>query len=308
MNNPSTNESKELDLELNPVLSSRSLNEQVLLRAKRPNHPDLAVTTANDPRVPECYGLIAVGADKAFGLGKGLPWKNSTDMIWFKHLTMGKVVAVSQKTLDTIPNGLPGRLTNILKRGVDVTFPHHFDMFFIGGKLAFLNNLHNMDGIYVTIIPGTHQSDIQFDIDEILKAGFSVDFMGTTTSVTGPSCLLVSFVNERNLEPLKRSDHKVSQYFEPYLKLTAKKHVNIKPGAHGTIEVNEKVYTPKGQIGIFDVRKKYADKGLYTSGVTFKREWIGVPTITVTNRGTTEIDFYPGEEVGEISFVQLATI
>ncbi len=300
MNNP--------DINLDPVSTSTGLSEQVLLRAKRPNHPDLAATTANDPRVPECYGLIAVGADKAFGLGKGLPWKNSTDMIWFKHLTMGKVVAVSQKTLDTIPNGLPGRIIHTLKRGVDITFPHHSDMFFIGGKLAFLNNLHNMDGIYVTIIPGTHPSDVQFDIDEILKAGFSVDFMGTTTSVTGPSCLLVSFVNKRNLEPLKRSDHKVSQYFEPYLKLTAKKHVNIKPGAHGTIEVNEKVYTPKGQIGIFDVRKKYADKGLYTSGVTFKREWIGVPTITVTNRGTTEIDFYPGEEVGEISFVQLATI
>lgn len=300
MNNP--------DINLDPVSTSTGLSEQVLLRAKRPNHPDLAATTANDPRVPECYGLIAVGADKAFGLGKGLPWKNSTDMIWFKHLTMGKVVAVSQKTLDTIPNGLPGRIIHTLKRGVDITFPHHFDMFFIGGKLAFLNNLHNMDGIYVTIIPGTHPSDVQFDIDEILKAGFLVDFMGTTTSDTGPSCLLVSFINKQNLEPLKRSDHKVSQYFEPYLKLTAKKHVNIKPGAHGTIEVNEKVYTPKGQIGIFDVRKKYADKGLYTSGVTFKREWIGVPTITVTNRGTTEIDFYPGEEVGEISFVQLATI
>ena len=300
MNNP--------DINLDPVSTSTGLSEQVLLRAKRPNHPGLAISTTNNPRSPECYGLIAVGADKSFGLGKGLPWKNSTDMTWFKHLTMGKVVTVSQKTLDTIPNGLPGRIINILKRGVDVTFPHHSDMFFIGGKLAFLNNLHNMDGIYVTIIPGTHPSDVQFDIDEILKAGFSVDFMGTTTSVTGPSCLLVSFVNKRNLEPLKRSDHKVSQYFEPYLKLTAKKHVNIKPGAHGTIEVNEKVYTPKGQIGIFDVRKKYADKGLYTSGVTFKREWIGVPTITVTNRGTTEIDFYPGEEVGEISFVQLATI
>lgn len=300
MNNP--------DINLDPVSTSTGLSEQVLLRAKRPNHPDFAATTANDPRVPECYGLIAVGADKSFGLGKGLPWKNNTDMIWFKHLTWGKVVAVSQKTLDTIPNGLPGRIIHILKRGVDITFPHHFDMFFIGGKLAFLNNLHNMDGIYVTIIPGTHPSDVQFDIDEILKAGFSVDFMGTTTSDTGPSCLLVSFINKQNLEPLKRSDHNVSQYFEPYLKLTAKKHVNIKPGAHGTIEVNEKVYTPKGQIGIFDVRKKYADKGLYTSGVTFKREWIGVPTITVTNRGTTEIDFYPGEEVGEISFVQLATI
>ena len=300
MNNP--------DINLDPVSTSTGLSEQVLLRAKRPNHPDLAATTANDPRVPECYGLIAVGADKSFGLGSGLPWKNSTDMIWFKHLTMGKVVAVSQKTLDTIPNGLPGRIIHTLKRGVDITFPRHFDMFFIGGKLAFLNNLHNMDGIYVTIIPGAHPSDVQFDIDEILKAGFSVDFMGTTTSDTGPSCLLVSFINKQNLEPLKRSDHNVSQYFEPYLKLTAKKHVNIKPGAHGTIEVNEKVYTPKGQIGIFDVRKKYADKGLYTSGVTFKREWIGVPTITVTNRGTTEIDFYPGEEVGEISFVQLATI
>ena len=300
MNNP--------DINLDPVSTSTGLSEQVLSRAKCPKHPGLAISTTNNPRAPECYGLIAVGADKSFGLGNGLPWKNSTDMTWFKHLTMGKVVAVSQKTLDTIPNGLPGRIINILKRGVDVTLPHHSDMFFIGGKFAFLNNLHNMDGIYVTIIPGTHPSDVQFDIDEILKAGFSVDFMGTTTSVTGPSCLLVSFVNERNLEPLKRSDHKVSQYFEPYLKLTAKKHVNIKPGAHGTIEVNEKVYTPKGQIGIFDVRKKYADKGLYTSGVTFKREWIGVPTITVTNRGTTEIDFYPGEEVGEISFVQLATI
>ena len=139
MNNP--------DINLDPVSTSTGLSEQVLLRAKRPNHPDLAATTANDPRVTECYGLIAVGADKAFGLGKGLPWKNSTDMIWFRHLTMGKVVAVSQKTLDTIPNRLPGRIIHTLKRGVDITFPHYSDMFFIGGKLAFLNNLHNMDGI-----------------------------------------------------------------------------------------------------------------------------------------------------------------
>lgn len=278
------------------------------LASHRPNHPSLATYDVGLARVPECYGLIAVGADNSFGLGNGLPWKNSTDMAWFKHLTMDNVVAVSQKTLDTIPNRLPGRTVNILKRGESVDFPRRKDMFFIGGKKTFLANMLNMDGIYVTIIPGTHFCDVRFEIDNILKAGFTVDFMGTTTCRTGPSCHLISFVNKENNRPLQRYKHNVSQFFEPYLKLTAKKHVNIKPGANGIIEVNEKVYTPKGQVGIFDVRKMYADKGLYTSGVTYKREWIGTPTITVTNKGTTEIDFYPGEEIGEISFVQLASI
>lgn len=274
------------------------------LSAKRPNHPDVITDTK---LVPEVYGLIAVGANGAFGLLNGLPWKNKTDMAWFKHITNNRVVAVSKKTLETIPNGLPGRSIQVLERAKDVVFHPTKDMFFIGGKKVLMANLHNLDGFYITIIPGEHIHDVSFNIDELLAKGFVVDIMGTSKSKTD-SCHLLVLSRGDAKKPLVRLDHNVAEYFEPYLKLTTKKHVSIAPGAHGTVEVNEKVYTPRNQIGLFDVRKRLADNGLYTTGISFKRQWIGTPTITVTNKSQQFINLYPNEEIGEISFVNSPSI
>lgn len=273
---------------------------------------DLNRITTIIPHEPEVYGLIAVGVNGAFGLNDGLPWKNSTDMKWFKAMTMGKNVVVSNKTLKTIPNNLPGRIVYIADRhGIKTKNGWPFnpettrkDTFFIGGKRVIQNHLHTLDGIYVTVIPGDHTHDVNFDIDEIYKKGYKLDYIGGSKSVKD-YCYLLAFSRVDNLQ---RHEHPIHEHFEPYLKLTVKETIVIKPGAHGTVEVNEKVYTPRNQVGIFDVRKKFGDAGLYTTGITFKREWVGIPTITITNKSETEITLYKGEEIGEISFVNNLSI
>ncbi len=253
----------------------------------------------------EIYGLIAVGGNGAFGLNNGLPWKNSTDMAWFKSVTMHRNIVTSKKTKDSMPN-LPGRIMNIATRAAVCAisgWPLNpetcgTDIFIIGGKRVIQNTIDNMDGFYVTVIPGEFEHDVNFDINDIYKAGFKLDFIGGSKAEKD-YCYLLAFSRG---EVLNRHTHHVLDHFEPYLKLTLKKDIIIAPGAHGTAQINETVYTPRNQIGIFDVRKKLGDKGLYTTGITFKREWCGVPTITITNKGTETIYLYKGEEIGEISF------
>ena len=261
---------------------------------------------------PEVHGLIAVGSDGAFGLGKGLPWKNSTDMKWFKAITMGKNVVVSQKTFETIPNGLPGRIVYKTHRDRIVSeqgWPLDFsrlkrDTFFIGGRQAIKNSLSYFDGFYVTVIPGEYKHDVKFDIDDIYNAGFKLDYIGESKEVKD-RCYLLAFSKRGDLI---RHKHPVHDFFEPFLKLTLKEDIIIKPGAHGTAKINETVFTPQHQVGIFDVRKKLGDAGLYTTGITFKRGWYGVPTITITNKSETEMHLLKGEEIGEISFVNNKSI
>lgn len=271
------------------------------------NHRKYTRVTDRKPRLEnEVYGIIAIGGNGAFGLEGKLPWKNSTDLKWFKDVTLGRNIVVSKKTYEQMP-GLPGRILNFADRHeIKSTsgWPLNpdtagTDIFIIGGKQVIMNHMDSMDGFYVSIIPGEFKHDIAFDIDEIYKAGFKLDFIGGSKEQKD-YCYLLAF---SRTDVLNRHSHPVLNHFEPYLKLTLKEGISIKPGAHGTAEINEKVFTPRGQVGIFDVRKKLADEGLYTTGITFKREWCGVPTITITNRGTETIDLPKGSEIGEISFI-----
>lgn len=272
------------------------------------SHTRLNKVVNNLPKEPGIYGLIAVGGNGAFGLGKGLPWKNhKTDMSWFKTLTMGKKVAVSQKTFDTIPNSLPGRVVFIADRhGIKSQegWPLNLnrlneDIFFIGGKRAIQNNQEMFDGFYVTVIPGEYKHDVSFDINTIYDYGFKLDFIGGSKSKEN-YCYLLSF---SRIDGINRHGRIIQEFFEPYLKLTLKEDVVIKPGAHGTAKINETVFTPRNQVGIFDVRKTLGDAGLYATANTFKREWVGTPTVTITNKSNVEIVLRKNEEIGEISFV-----
>ena len=294
-------------------LKIEQINGSVSLTSNSIQYRHLHQLKTVAPHEPEIYGLIAIGSDGAFGLGDGLPWKNSTDMKWFKEITTGNNVVVSQKTLDTIPNGLPNRILYIAHRDKIVSqqgWPLNFeylkrDTFFIGGRQAIKNYMEYFDGFYVTIIPGEHQHDVKFNIDDIYLNGFKLDYIGESKEQKD-RCYLLAFSKQHC--DLVRHEHPVHKFFEPYLKLTLKKDIIIKPGAHGTAEINEMVFTPKGQVGIFDVRKKLADAGLYTTGITFKRGWYGIPTITITNKSESEMHLHKGDEIGEISFVNNQSI
>lgn len=52
--------------------------------------------------------IIAMGRMGQIGLNGGLPWHCSSDLRWFKQMTMGAIVVCGPKTAETLPN-LPGR-------------------------------------------------------------------------------------------------------------------------------------------------------------------------------------------------------
>jgi dihydrofolate reductase len=59
--------------------------------------------------------IAAVADNGVIGNNGSLPWHNSDDLKWFKHITMGKTVIVGRKTFDTLPP-LPGRELHVLSR------------------------------------------------------------------------------------------------------------------------------------------------------------------------------------------------
>lgn len=182
-------------------LKAEQINSSVSLTPNSIQYRHLHQIKTVTPHDPEIYGLIAIGSDGAFGLGNGLPWKNSTDMKWFKEITTGNNVVVSQKTLDTIPNSLPNRVLYIAHRDKIVSqqgWPLNFeylkrDTFFIGGRQAIKNYMEYFDGFYVTIIPGEHQHDVKFNINDIYLNGFKLDYIGESKR-TKRSLLFISIL------------------------------------------------------------------------------------------------------------------
>lgn len=66
-------------------------------------------------------GLI-LATDSNFGMalnGK-IPWKNTQDLKWFKHVTTGKNLIMGTNTLKSLPKqSLPNRTINILSKNTN---------------------------------------------------------------------------------------------------------------------------------------------------------------------------------------------
>lgn len=276
--------------------------------------------------VSQIFGVFAIGPNGEFGSdtsSNGLPWSSKRDMRWFRTLTLQQSVLISKKTLDKIKGGLPNRrvftttrqgVFSPANKPVDINYMRD-DVYIIGGSKVIENYKHLMEFIFVSVIDSSELNNeangIRLTIDSFLN-DFDVIFAGQTKQDGLNDAPVTLYVLKRkhykeSVLPNRLKDLIINT-FEPYIKLTAKKNYHLQSESHGTVDVNEQVYTPKNQIGIFDVRKKHGDKGLYTTGVTFKREWSGKPTITLTNKELVGIDINRGEEVGEISFVNNKSI
>jgi dihydrofolate reductase len=271
--------------------------------------------------------ILAVGPNGEFGTDDvsqhGLPFHSKSDFNWFKDVTKGQRLVMSQKTLDFIPDGLPGREIYINTRQ-GIRSPHggflelgksNTDVYLAGGKQVYLNHLDKTDIVLLTINNGVNkEASIKFDIEEYLSRGFKIIYSGSTRediSETDVNNLLI--LSKVRLEqdtgglsyyiPSSALKAKIYNHFEPYLKLKIKNSIQIQPGSHGEVEISTPVYVPFQQTGILSLRKSLARKGLYTSGITFKNSWRGKPTIIVTNNSHTVVELFAGEEIGEISFV-----
>ena len=132
---------------------------------------------------------LIVAADSKWGIGRdgGLLASIPTDMKYFKDHTMGKVVVMGRRTLDSMPGGkgLPGRINYVLtsQRGFsaercttagsidelreELAKYDPDDVFLIGGATLY-NRLYNeCDRLYVTKIDADLDADTFItDFDE----------------------------------------------------------------------------------------------------------------------------------------------
>jgi len=113
--------------------------------------------------------VVAYDNDRAIGANGDLLWKNNElrgDMDHFRTLTMGSIMIMGRKTLDSIGMALPGRKTIVLSRSEsypipDVEVAHSLDeayslaqgyedIFVVGGGEIYQQALKDVRRIYAT--------------------------------------------------------------------------------------------------------------------------------------------------------------
>ncbi|RFS24993.1 dihydrofolate reductase [Chitinophaga silvatica] len=63
--------------------------------------------------------IVAASENNVVGINNMLPWKISTDLKYFKSVTMGKPIIMGRKTFDSIRKPLPGRPNIVITRQRD---------------------------------------------------------------------------------------------------------------------------------------------------------------------------------------------
>jgi dihydrofolate reductase len=67
--------------------------------------------------------VVAMGDNRAIGKGGNLPWRLSSDMRYFRKVTMGKPIVMGRLTYMSLPRVLDGRLNIVLTRNAAFEAP-----------------------------------------------------------------------------------------------------------------------------------------------------------------------------------------
>ena len=142
--------------------------------------------------------IFACDLNGVIGKNGDLPWRQSTDLQFFKKTTLGKTVVMGRKTWDSLPFPLPGRRNIVISRSnrddVEVMSIEEVrrlaktdDLFIIGGGEIYSIFIEESSVIYRTIIdskiedgdtfaPEINPEDFSLESEEIVKAGENDDF------------------------------------------------------------------------------------------------------------------------------------
>jgi len=111
--------------------------------------------------------VLIAAADEQWGIGlKGrIPWSAPADLARFRGRTMGKTVIMGLRTVESLPNGLPGRrLVVASRKGVSIQeaiagAAGDEEVFVAGGGEIYRAALPLVDMAEVTRIRGTFGCD-----------------------------------------------------------------------------------------------------------------------------------------------------
>lgn len=115
--------------------------------------------------------------NRVIGHAGKIPWHLPLDFRWFKHKTMGGVMLMGRKTLESLPQPLPGRECRVLTRqsldrpGVTVHhdipallsgLPADKSIWVCGGEQVYAQLLPSCLNLYLTRVKGAPEGDTQF--------------------------------------------------------------------------------------------------------------------------------------------------
>jgi len=128
------------------------------------------------------YHIVAMAENRVIGNGNRLPWpKDLEDLRFFKATTSGSTVLMGRKTFESIGKVLPNRDNFVLSHSQPTTAgPSNLkffrslgealravkteNTFVIGGASLYAQTIHQVDGIYLTKIPGSYQGDRSYPV------------------------------------------------------------------------------------------------------------------------------------------------
>jgi len=135
-------------------------------------------------REPMVALVVAMGDNRAIGKGGGLPWRLSSDMRFFRKVTMGKPIVMGRLTFASLGRVLDGRLNIVLTRNAAFEAPGAVmaynleealdvarkeaakagvdEIMIIGGEDVFREVLPQADRIYLTEVHAAPHADTWF--------------------------------------------------------------------------------------------------------------------------------------------------
>ncbi|MFK8068769.1 MAG: dihydrofolate reductase [Gammaproteobacteria bacterium] len=141
--------------------------------------------------------VVAMDKNRVIGVDGGLPWHLSSDLKYFRDITMGKPIIMGRKTHESIGRPLPGRRNIVVSRNPDfeatgcdvvesieaaLTLVEDVpEAMMIGGASLYVDTLAFADQLYLTEVHAEVEGDTLFpELDltewkEISRSAFSAD-------------------------------------------------------------------------------------------------------------------------------------
>lgn len=141
--------------------------------------------------------VVAMDKNRVIGVDGGLPWKLSSDLKYFRDITLGKPIIMGRKTHDSIGRPLPGRQNIVITRnpeytaeGCDVVtsieaalelVKDEPEVMMVGGASLYVDILPETDQLYMTEVHAEVEGDTWFpEIDaeqwqELSRTEFTAD-------------------------------------------------------------------------------------------------------------------------------------
>jgi dihydrofolate reductase len=119
--------------------------------------------------------VVAIGENGAIGRGGDLPWKLSTDLRYFRNVTLRKPIIMGRRTFESFPRALDQRLNIVLSRDPAYLAPGAIvvpsldaaleEIMIVGGDDVFREVLPKASRIYLTEVHASPDADVWFTLD-----------------------------------------------------------------------------------------------------------------------------------------------